>query len=500
MRSTIASPTTLLDELTRLVQAAARRPDLQFQKGESGCDWSFDWGRGLVTVNPDDLESLAPDLCRGLALHEASHAAVTVLQEILPRARLGQLMPLLNTLEDIRIEIWMRRRFPGTVAWIRAYNDLLYGRLRDSPLPLSRQAAFLRGILELWWFGTTTPGMRPEVLQALATCRDAITAATDCQPPLDDDRPAIVASQRAMWEIVEHQILPTWERLVALDRRDGLPRLVGDTRVVTLRHRGGQSPREVIATRLGSDGSPAYQQAWQRVGRQADRLGDELLQILLPQQRLRWSAGYPSGTRPELRRAMQGETDPTLHRSLWQRPVLPHRRDPAILLLIDRSGSMEDNRRMQHAFDGLVLLVEVCRRIGVPAAVWSFADRCRRDLDWHEPLDATARQRLGRLLSSCDGSTAMGRALEAARAAFAARHADPKLLFVLGDGEPDHADSVRQAISKLERDGVCTIGLGLGAGTTGLANFFPSSITDIPPSQLVNHLATLITTALTASV
>jgi len=144
MRSTIASPTTLLDELTRLVQAAARRPDLQFQKGESGCDWSFDWGRGLVTVNPDDLESLAPDLCRGLALHEASHAAVTVLQEILPRARLGQLMPLLNTLEDIRIEIWMRRRFPGAAAWIRAYNDLLYGRLRDSPLPLSRQAAFLR--------------------------------------------------------------------------------------------------------------------------------------------------------------------------------------------------------------------------------------------------------------------------------------------------------------------------------------------------------------------
>jgi uncharacterized protein with von Willebrand factor type A (vWA) domain len=299
---------------------------------------------------------------------------------------------------------------------------------------------------------------------------------------------------------VEHQILSTWERLVTLDRRDGLPRLVGDTRLVTLRHRGGQSPREVIATRLGSDGSPAYLQAWQRVGRQADRLGDELLQILLPQQRLRWSAGYPSGTRPELRRAMQCETDPTLHRSLWQRPVLPHRRDPAILLLIDRSGSMEDNRRMQHAFDGLVLLVEVCRRIGVPAAVWSFADRCRRDLDWHEPLDATARQRLGRLLSSCDGSTAMGRALEAARAAFAARHADPKLLFVLGDGEPDHADSVRQAISKLERDGVCTIGLGLGAGTTGLANFFPSSITDIPPSQLVNHLATLITTALTASV
>lgn len=491
----------LLAELERLVRSAAHRSELLVRVGAPDCPWSFDWKRGIVEINPGDLETFAPDLCRGLALHEAAHAAVTVLQEILPRARLGHLMPLLNALEDIRIEIWMRRRFPGAAPWIRAYNDVLYGELREMPLSVSRQQQFLRGILELWWLGTTTPGTAPEVEGALASCAEAISAATACQPPLDDDRPAIMASQRAMWEIVQQRILPTWERLVTMDRRDGIPRLVADVIAVASRRigrRGPSSPHEAIAMRLGINGSDDYTAAWRRVATQADQLGDELLRILVPQQRMRWTTGHASGTRLDLRRAMQFDTDPQLYRSLWCRPVLPHRRDPALLLLIDRSSSMRDANKIDHAFDGLVLMVEVCRRIGVPTAVWSFADRCERELDWEQPLDAAARFRLGMLPYSCDGSTSMSRALDDVRSAFAARRGDPKILFVLGDGEPENINATLDAAGRLEQDGIATIGLGLGTGTSGLATLFRSSATDIPPTQLVHRLASLLEHALTA--
>ena len=492
----------LVGELAQLVRTAARRPDLVMQEGKTGCSWSFDWGRDIVTVNPEDLRALAPDLCRGLALHEATHAAVTVLHDILPSARLRQLLPLLNTLEDIRIEVWMRARFPGATPWIRAYNDVFYGRIREEPLPLGRQAQFLRGVLELWWLGTTTPGTLPEVEQALALCGDAIAAATACQPPLDDDRPRILASQRQMWEIVQHRILPTWERLVAADRRQGIPRLTAPLTETISRAIGRDSsgdPRQAIAARLGTNGSDHYTTAWRRVAAQADQLGDDLLRILVPQQQLRWTSGHAAGPRLDLRRAMQCESDPQQYHSLWCRPVLPHRRDAALALLIDHSSSMLDRRRIEHAFDGLVLLVEVCRRIGVPAAVWSFANTCRQELDWSEPLDAATRHRLGRLPDTASGTTAMGRALNDVRTAFATRRANQKILFVIGDGEPDHEQATLAAVSRLDHDGIATIGLGLGEGTSGLARFFTSSITEIPPSQLVNHLASLITTALTTS-
>lgn len=541
-------------ELEGLVRMAARRPDLAVHLGEPGCNWSFSWDTDTVRVDPDHLASLAPDLCRGLALHEASHAAVTVLHRILPEAHLERILPLLNTIEDIRIEIWMRSRFPGAASWIRAYNDVFYGLNRGRSLPRSRQVQFLVGVLELWWFGTVAPGVLPEVVAALDACHEPITAATSCQPPLDEDPAGILASQRAMWEIVQRCILPIWERLVARDRRDGISRIAAREMEMLTNHTGhcrrhgrrgsgrlrpSRSSRRTpttqrhlpddAAARAGdrgagrsraggepatgggsaadsppapepssADATEAYLEAWRRVAPVADRLGDELLRVLVPRQRLRWSAGHPFGPRLDLRRAMQFEADPQRHDSLWCRPILPHRRDPAVLLLVDRSSSMAQDGRMDHAFEGTVLLAEVCRRIGVPAAVWSFATDAREELEWDAPTDAVARRRLGRLPEQCSGNTDMAAALALVGRALEARCGDPRLLFVISDGEPDRPEATLAAVGRLEAAGIATIGLGLGAGTAKLARFFQTSVTDIPPERLADHVAHLLGRALLA--
>ena len=539
-------------ELEGLVRIAARRPTLTVREGQPGSAWSFSWDADVVTVDPTHLRELAPDLCRGLALHEASHVAVTVLHRILAEAHLARIMPLLNTIEDIRIEVWMRSRFPGATPWIRAYNDVFYGYNRGQPLPRSRQVQFLLGILELWWYGTTTAGTLPEVLAALDACRGAVAAATACQPPLDDDPEGILASQRAMWEIVRDRSLPTWERLVAMDRSEGIKRLAtselsafaertgcpsrrftrgsAQLRPRSARSQSGRArlrgtlrevPRPVArpaaprndaadaASPEGerqrgafestqSDGTDRYLAAWRRIAPVADRLGDELLRVLVPRQRMRWSAGHPWGPRLELRKAMQFEADPQAYRSLWCRPVLPHRRDPAVLLLVDRSASMRHDCLIDRAFEGTVLLTEVCRRIGVPAAVWSFANQVREELEWDAVIDGPARRRLGLLPDTCDGNTDMAAALTTVGRRFAARHGDPKLLFVIGDGEPDKHDATLAAVSRLEADGIVTVGLGLGPGTAGLARFFQNAVTEIPPERLVDHLADLLGEAILA--
>ena len=553
-------------ELEGLVRIAARRPNLTVREGDPGCNWSFTWDSDVVTVDPQHLRTLAPDLCRGLALHEASHAAVTVLHRVLPETLLVRLLPLLNAIEDIRIEVWMRSRFPGAAPWIRAYNDVFFGFNRGSTPPRSRQVQFLVGILELWWYGTLAPTTLPDVRMALDECHDAISAATGCQPPLDDDAAGILASQRAMWEIVRRRILPTWARLVALDRREGIGPLAaaelqrfaqlngcgheaaacrsgpGRRRPGVARSRhgmrcgrgrrhsaerslparlsrrlaaqnrgpaadaGGEQKQEAGAGSEPRDGTPPvdgtdhYLAAWQRIGSVADRLGDELLRLLVPRQRLRWSPGHPWGPRLDLRRAMQFEADPQQYRRLWSRPILPHRRDPAVLLLVDRSSSMREDDRMSRALEGTVLLAEVCRRIGVPAAVWSFARSAREELAWDAAIDGPARRRLGLLPETCAGNTDMATALALVGRAFAGRPGDPKLLFMISDGCPDHHEATLAAVRSLDEEGVVSVGLGLGPGTAGLARYFPNSVTEIPPERLVDHVAGLLGEALLANV
>ena len=530
-------------ELEGLVRIAARRPQLTVHDGEPGCAWSFSWDTDVVTVDPRHLRTLAPDLCRGLALHEAAHAAVTVLHRIVPFALLTRLHPLLNAIEDMRIEVWMRARFPGAVAWIRAYNDVFHGFSRGATPPRCRQVQFLVGILELWWYGTTPAGTLPEVVAALDACREPIAAAIACQPPLDDDPDAILASQRAMWRIVRERIAPVWARLVGQDRRDGLARLAISERrqYASLtgdapRRQGGPrgrrtSRRTSVRTvpqpagrrrkaRRGDGGcagaetetpgsarpcrdepwadGDAYLAAWKRVAPAADRLADELLRVLVPRSRLRWSTGHASGPRLDLRRALQFEADPRHYRSLWCRPVLPKRRDPAVLLLLDRSGSMTGDGRMDRAFEGTVLLTEVCRRIGVPAAVWSFAKVTREELAWDAAVDGPARRRMGRLVAGPAGNTDMAAALVVAGRESAARRGDPNLLFVISDGAPDDHEATLAAVARLEAQGIVPIGLGLGQSTAGLARYFRHAVTGIPPERLVDHVAELLGTALMA--
>jgi Mg-chelatase subunit ChlD len=196
---------------------------------------------------------------------------------------------------------------------------------------------------------------------------------------------------------------------------------------------------------------------------------------------------------------MQFESDPQQYRALWSRPILPRRREPAVLLLVDRSSSMANGERIDRAFEGMVLLTEVCRRIGVPAAVWSFAKDAREELGWDAVVDGEARRRLGRLPSTCSGNTAMATALDAVGRAFATRRGDPKLLFVIGDGQPNEHEPTLAAIGRLESEGVATVGLGLGADTSCLARYFQHSVTDIPPERLVDHVATLLGRALLAA-
>ena len=510
----------LREELERLVHIASGRPRITVREGMPGCGWSFSWDNDVVTVDSGDLRTLSPDLCRGITLHEASHAAITVLHRLLPEAALRRLMPLLNTVEDLRIDAWQRRRFPGSSAWLDASNNAIRATVRERALPRSRQVQFLLGMLERGYFGEVTHGTLPEVVGSLDACRSAIARAVACQPPGADDPALVLASQRSMWEIVRDGILPTWQRLVELDRSEGISSLARRELEALMECIGGASPcrgnrsgarRGTVQRRLPqpghadrhahrkdgpsvayTNGANRYEAAWKRVAPVADRLGNELLRVLVPRRRMRWSAGHPTGPRLETRRAMQFEADPRHYSELWSRPILPHRREPAVMLLVDRSSSMKSNRLIDRALEGTALLTEVCHRVGVPAAVWSFAHSTTAEVGWDTRLDDDARARLGCIPERCEGATEMAAALAIVSRDFSSRHANPKILFMISDGAPDRERETINAVRRLETQGITAIGLGLGDETAGLAKFFRLSVTGIAPERLVDHVGELL--------
>ena len=242
-----------LAELAGLVRLAAGRPRLQLVAGQPGCGWSFNWRSERVTVDPDDIRQLAPDLCRGLALHEAAHAAITVVQQFVQAQVLQRLLPLINAIEDLRIENWMQRHFPGATLWIRAYNEVFSSLADSHQLPPSRQAQFLQALLDRWWLGSLRPGTLPEVMRALQEVREPLAEAIACLPPPAADASKILASQQAMWAIVGRQIVPVWERLVAADSAAGIPRLAACQEERT----GSESPPSEPRSRTGCDASAA---------------------------------------------------------------------------------------------------------------------------------------------------------------------------------------------------------------------------------------------------
>jgi len=522
----------LREEIERLVQIASRRPEIVVREGRPGSGWSFDWEESTVSVDPDDLRLLAPDLCRGLAIHEASHAAITVLHRFLPEGTLVRLLPLLNAVEDLRIDAWMRTRFPGAAPWLDAHNTVVHATIRKYQLPRSRQVQFLLGILERGYFGTTATGTLPEVIDSLETCRAPITRAVACQPPAGDEDAGIMASQRAMWGVVRDRILPTWTKLAAMDRDEGIGDLARREIAAFMARTGGSKPgrpgrrqgciqRGPVRRCLGPAARPAaaevvaapgaghggacskqppstrrfldrYDAAWKQVAPLADRLGDELLRVLVPSRRMRWSDGQPSGPRLATRRAMQFEADPRCYRELWSRPILPVRRDPAVLLLVDRSGSMKKSGLIDRAMEGTVLLAEVCHRIGVPAAVWSFANAILQEVSWNDRLNDNSRRRIGTLPDRCDGRTDMAAALAVAGRTLASRTGDPRILFVISDGAPDNHVATLAAVASLEKEKLITVGIGLGPGTSPLARYFRRSVVEISPETLVERLAGLL--------
>jgi nitric oxide reductase NorD protein len=150
----------------------------------------------------------------------------------------------------------------------------------------------------------------------------------------------------------------------------------------------------------------------------------------------------------------------------------PRRRDVAIALLVDASGSTDawvsrSERVIDVAKQAALCLGEALAALGDRHAVYAFSGRGPGDVRvqvakrFTEPWSEAVRGRLGAVQP--DRSTRLGAPIRHATAQLARQGARARLLLVLSDGKPDDEDlyegrygleDVRQAVFEARRAGV----------------------------------------------
>ncbi|HVH18465.1 MAG TPA: VWA domain-containing protein, partial [Myxococcota bacterium] len=152
--------------------------------------------------------------------------------------------------------------------------------------------------------------------------------------------------------------------------------------------------------------------------------------------------------------------------------ALPRRRDVAVLLLLDASGSTDawvsgGARVIDVAKDAALCIGEALAALGDRHEILAFSGHGAGDVRvgvakrFAEPWSATVRARVGALQP--DRATRLGGPIRHATARLARQPARARILLVLSDGKPDDDDvyegsygleDVRQAVSEARRVGV----------------------------------------------
>ena len=537
-----------LEELRQLACLVSRESDLRLVEGPAGSGWSYAHGERRISMDGHRLRVQSWNFNKGLVLHECAHAAITRLHPLLRDSYLREppIFALINALEDCRIETWLQARFPGSRPWITEYNDILLRVPYSSESRVVRDhhrlPHFISAVLNRWWFREAGVAANEQIQKLVNRVWPHLEVICQAYPRGDSSPEAIrqAFANHPMSSVYDEMPLPAgreaWEletRLCQLRMWDqfatvflpilhefeppGQPIVYGrrimqwlerwldqghlgpdesafggvGSRAWILGRRGSRGPgrsshsptsQESVSDRWPSD-PEAYRACQRAQASVIERLGDEVLRLLHPRIDRVWIGPRRSGTRLDLRAALRAEADPERLDQVWERRQPPTRNDASITLLLDVSGSMK-GEGIDATLWATVLLAEVCQRVGIPLAIFTFSEGCRLLLDFDEPLDDEIQGRIGGLPQTATGGTLLAAALSKVHRQVLHLGTTDPFVVVLSDGIPSDDDDPKARVDEMEHDGINVLGLGLGPGSEKLAHFITHCQTHLHPRDI----------------
>jgi cobalamin biosynthesis protein CobT len=237
-----------------------------------------------------------------------------------------------------------------------------------------------------------------------------------------------------------------------------------------------------------------------------DKLETDLRDVFVKRRKQGWLSGFKRGKRIDIQKRMQEEARsiPVVDSKSWQRRELPQEMGYAISLLVDLSGSMERDKKIEETFKAVIVLAEVLNRLSIRTEILGFNEDLYVYQRFGQHMNDDIRKQMGKMLTEVLSTKAMhnddGWAVQEASERLAKQNAEKKFLFVLSDGIPnesrkhpgseyDLGNIVKEIIKNTDQK---VIGLGVGEGTEDMKKYYPNHQVDIKVEQLAEKLANTI--------
>jgi cobaltochelatase CobT len=245
-----------------------------------------------------------------------------------------------------------------------------------------------------------------------------------------------------------------------------------------------------------------------------DALTADLRDVFVKRKIEKYETGYRSGRRWNIRQRIREKVAgiPLFKtEAREQREAESEEMDYAITLLVDLSGSMQRNGKIQEAFKSAVVLAETLNNLGMKFEVVGFQDILLEFKSFEEQMDKPMREKLTQMILEVYGNNPGGHNNpgdndDGASLLEASKHlteqiAKNKFLIVLSDGEPA-MDSGKKSSRQLDRElreAVAEIAantnqkiIGLGLNSRAVAKYYENHIAGITTEEMVETLGELL--------
>lgn len=238
-----------------------------------------------------------------------------------------------------------------------------------------------------------------------------------------------------------------------------------------------------------------------------DELERDLREIFVKRTTQKWLTGFKTGKRISIKRRIQEKAKEVsaFQSKAWEKREQPDKKDYAISLLVDLTGSMQTGNKIQETFKGIVVLAEVLNRLSIQTEIIGFTNSLYEYQTYGQQMSDEMRGKMGGMFDVVNrpppgAHTDLGWATATASARLAKQPMKEKFLIVLTDGQP--AESMLHPRSEYELGSIVKgignntdqklIGLGIGHGTEFVENYFPNSLVVPEVGEMAQQLSGLL--------
>ena len=245
----------------------------------------------------------------------------------------------------------------------------------------------------------------------------------------------------------------------------------------------------------------------------------ELRRIFLERKKERWQPGSRHGRKWDIATRIK-EKIQGVHIVKTESRCLPgnpsEEKDYAVTLLIDLSGSMRWDGKIEEALKCAIVLAETLQALGISFEISGFQDKLLVFKEFSQPFNDDIRQKLLQMIDEAHGRNPGGNnhnkgnddgaCLRGASDNLGKQRARNKLLLALSDGEPSMPSEGREATKQRLRDAVAHVEqatdqilVGIGINATEVAKYYPTNIPGVKVEEMVELLRDILRESIASS-